>query len=88
MVKPLGFAMKKFFCFQSGKVCSSSDIEGMNDLMAWVHKEEVTETQPRYNIRRKELKKIHKVALLGDIWNMDQLLLRGKNVNKRDKRKR
>ena len=80
--------MKKFFCFQSGKVCSSSDIEGMNDLMAWVHKEEVTETQPRYNIRRKELKKIHKVALLGDIWNMDQLLLRGKNVNKRDKRKR
>ncbi|XP_032203792.1 ankyrin repeat domain-containing protein 26-like, partial [Mustela erminea] len=82
--------MKKFFCFQTGKVCSSStiDIEGMNDLMASVHKEEVTDTQPRYNIRVKELKKIHKVALLGDIWNMEQLLLRGKNVNKRDKRKR
>ncbi|XP_032205387.1 putative ankyrin repeat domain-containing protein 19 [Mustela erminea] len=82
--------MKKFFCFRTGKVCSSSafDIELMNDLMASVHKEEVTETQPRYNIHVKELKKIHKVALLGNIWNMEQLLLHGKNVNKRDKRKR
>ncbi|XP_032205613.1 putative ankyrin repeat domain-containing protein 20A5 [Mustela erminea] len=82
--------MKKFFGFRTGKVCSSSpfDMELMNDLMASVHKEEVTDTQPRYNIRVKELKKIHKVAVMDNICKMQRLLLRGQDVNKRDKRKR
>ncbi|XP_044943919.1 ankyrin repeat domain-containing protein 7-like [Mustela putorius furo] len=82
--------MKKFFGFRTAKVRSTPtlDMELMNDLRASVHKEEVTETQPRYNIRVKELKKIHKVAVMDNIFKMQRLLLRGKNVNKRDKRKR
>ena len=91
LVKPLGFAMKKFFGFRTGKVGSSMTFrrEVMNDLRApLVKKGEFNESQRVYNIRMKDLKKIHRVAVMDNILKMQRLLLLGKDVNKRDKKKR
>ncbi|XP_022347259.1 ankyrin repeat domain-containing protein 26 [Enhydra lutris kenyoni] len=83
--------MKKFFGFGTGKGRSSPvfRMELMNGLGAPVDKkEEVNESPRRYNIHVKDFKEIHRAAVMGNILKMQRLLLLGKDVNKRDKKKR
>ncbi|VCW90935.1 unnamed protein product [Gulo gulo] len=83
--------MKKFFGFWTGKGRSSVTFCGevTNSLRAPVVKNgEINESQRVYNIRVKDLKKIHRAAIVGNIGKMQRLLLLGKDVNKRDKKKR
>ncbi|XP_047599257.1 ankyrin repeat domain-containing protein 26 isoform X2 [Lutra lutra] len=83
--------MKKFFGFGTGKGRSSPTFrtELMNGLQAPVDKNEgVNKSQHGYNVRMKDLKKIHRAAFVGDVAKMQRLLLLGKDLNKRDKMKR
>lgn len=83
--------MKKFFGFGAGKGRSSPTFrtEPMNGLGARADKnEEVNKSQRGYNVRVKDLKKIHRAAAVGDVAKVQRLLLLGKDVNKRDKMKR
>ncbi|XP_059039823.1 ankyrin repeat domain-containing protein 26 isoform X4 [Mustela lutreola] len=83
--------MKKFFGFGAGKGRSSPTFrtEPMNGLRARADKnEEVNKSQRGYDVRVKDLKKIHRAAAVGDVAKMQRLLLLGKDVNKRDKMKR
>ncbi|XP_032706950.1 putative ankyrin repeat domain-containing protein 20A5, partial [Lontra canadensis] len=83
--------MKKFFGFGTGKGHSSPAFrtELMNGLGArFEKKEEVNESPRRYNVRVKDLKEIHRAAVMGNILKMRRLLMLGKDVNKRDKKKR
>ncbi|XP_045867043.1 ankyrin repeat domain-containing protein 7-like [Meles meles] len=83
--------MKKLFGFGTGKGRSSPTFraELMNGLGAPADKnEEVNKSQRGYNVRVKDLKKIHRAAVVGNVAKMQRLLLLGKDVNKRDKMKR
>ncbi|XP_032205583.1 ankyrin repeat domain-containing protein 26-like isoform X6 [Mustela erminea] len=83
--------MKKFFGFGAGKGRSSPTFrtEPMSGLGARADKnEEVNKSQRGYDVRLKDLKKIHRAAAVGDVAKMQRLLLLGKDVNKRDKMKR
>ncbi|VCW76984.1 unnamed protein product [Gulo gulo] len=83
--------MKKFFGFGTGKGRSSPAFrtELTNGLGAPADKnEEVNKSQRGYNVRVKDLKKIHRAAVVGNVAKMQRLLLLGKDVNKRDKMKR
>ena len=81
----IGSAMKKIFGFRSkkGKSPSGSSINPVRDSSHGIN------LQPGYCIRDKDLRKIHKAAIVGNVAKVQHVLLFGKNgPNDRDKTNR
>ncbi|XP_027416040.1 ankyrin repeat domain-containing protein 26-like isoform X5 [Bos indicus x Bos taurus] len=77
--------MKKIFGFRSkkGKSPSGSSINPVRDSSHGIN------LQPGYRIRDKDLRKIHKAAIVGNVAKVQHVLLFGKNgLNDRDKTNR
>ena len=84
-LKPVGSVMKKIFGFGSKKGESplGSSISPGRDGGHRIN------FQPGYRIRDKDLGKIHKAAIVGNVAKVQQILLLGKNgLNDRDKMNR
>ena len=84
-LKPVGSVMKKIFGFGSKKGESplGSSISPGRDGGHRIN------FQPGYRIRDKDLRKIHKAAIVGNVAKVEHVLLFGKNgLNDRDKMNR
>ena len=85
-LEPIGSAMKKIFGYRSEKGKSPLDSSISLGRDRGHHR---TSFQPRYHIRDRDLKKIHKAASVGNVAKVKQILLLGKNgLNDRDKKNR
>lgn len=91
-MKPPGFAMKKFFSFGSKKGGSSCRVtSSLRDHLGIGREKRIGTNSFRwgYNIRDKDLRKIHKVASMGDVRKLQEILFFGKHgVDERDKMNR
>ena len=84
-LESIGSAMKKIFGFGSKKDVSpfGSSINPVRDSGHGIN------FQPGYRIRDKDLRKIHKAAMVGNVAKVQHVLLFGKNgLNDRDKMNR
>ena len=84
-LESIGSAIKKIFGFGSkkGVLPFGSSINLVRDSGHGIN------FQPRYHIRDKDLRKIHKAAIVGNVAKVQHVLLFGKNgLNDRDKMKR
>ncbi|KAL0599419.1 POTE ankyrin domain family member A [Plecturocebus cupreus] len=60
-----------------------------NNVGAWVEHDDSTFREPRYHVRREDLGKLHRAAWWGKVRRADLIVrLRGRGVNKKDKKKR
>ena len=84
-LESVGSEMKKIFGFGSkkGESPSGSSINPVRDSSHGIN------FQPGYRIRDKDLRKIHKAAIVGNVAKVQHVLLFGKDgLNDRDKMNR
>ena len=82
--------MRKFISFGSRKGESSlpftTRLKNGLGIPTEKNPEGTTTSQQGYNIRGKDLRKIHRAAIEGNVAKVQQILLLGKNIlNERDK---
>ncbi|KAL0598994.1 POTE ankyrin domain family member E [Plecturocebus cupreus] len=62
---------------------------GQNNVGAWVEHDDSAFREPRYHVHREDLGKLHRAAWWGKVPRADLIVrLRGRGVNKKDKKKR
>ena len=82
-MKPLGFAMRKFFSFRTKRRQKQNSLPFTtplrNGMDVRIEKStEFTKCQKGYKVREKDLKKIHRAAVVGNVARVQQILLLGK----------